>query len=131
LPWLLGVQLPDQLGLSALRIAVHGGTPGTFEAGKVGELSSPVPGSGPAGIKNNPIDYGDDPNNAAPLGGAGPRDPDRFDADADKQREYRQRFIPSGLAHEIYLDTWLRLASFEPGVPYPKRLFGWTKTATA
>jgi hypothetical protein len=50
-------------------------------------------------------------------------DPDRFDADVDKQREYRQRFIPSGLAHEIYLDTWLRMASFEPGVPYPKRLF--------
>jgi hypothetical protein len=100
-----------------------GGTPGTFEAGKIGDLSSLVPGSGPAGIKNNPVDYGDDPNNAAPLGGAGPRDPDRFDADVDKQREYRQRFIPSGLAHEIYLDTWLRLASFEPGVPYPKRLF--------
>jgi hypothetical protein len=50
-------------------------------------------------------------------------DPDRFDADVDKQREYRQRFIPSGLAHAIYLDTWLRMASFEPGVPYPKRLF--------
>lgn len=100
-----------------------GGIPGTLEAGKIGELSSLIPGSGPAGINNSPINYGDDPNNAAPLGGAGPRDPDRFDADVDNQREYRDRFIPSGLAHEIYLDTWLRLASFEPGVPFPRRLF--------
>lgn len=100
-----------------------GGIPGTFEAGRVGELSSLIPGSGPSGTRNSAINYGDDPNNAAPLGGAGPRDPDRFDADVDNQREYRERFIPSGLAHEIYLDTWLRLASFEPGVPFPKRLF--------
>ncbi|GAB3469142.1 hypothetical protein GCM10027321_38200 [Massilia terrae] len=100
-----------------------GGIPGTFEAGKIGSLSSLIPGSGPSGVSNSPIDYGDDPNNAAPLGGAGPRDPDRFDADVDSQREYRQRFIPSGLANEVFLDTYLRLASFEPGVPFPKRLF--------
>jgi len=100
-----------------------GGIPGTFEAGKVGALSSLIPGSGPAGVKNSPIDYGDDPNNAAPLGGAGPRDPDRFDADVDNQREYRQRFIPSGLAHEIYLDTYVRVASFEHGTPFPQRLY--------
>lgn len=104
-------------------IPFTGGIPGTFEAGKVGALSSLIPGSGPSGIKNSAINYGDDPNTAAPLGGAGPRDPDRFDADADNQREYRQRFIPSGLAHEIYLDAYLRLASFEPGVPFPQRLF--------
>jgi hypothetical protein len=100
-----------------------GGIPGTFEAGKIGALSSLIPGSGPAGIQNSPINYGDDPNTAAPLGGAGPRDPDRFDADVDSQREYRQRFIPSGLANEIYLDTYLRIASFEPGTPFPQRLF--------
>jgi hypothetical protein len=100
-----------------------GGVPGTFEAGKVGALSSLIPGSGPAGVKNGPIDYGDDPNNAAPLGGAGPRDPDRFDADVDSQREYRQRFIPSGLANEIFLDTYVRVASFEPGTPFPQRLY--------
>jgi hypothetical protein len=100
-----------------------GGIPGTFEAGKVGSLSSLIPGSGPSGTKNSPINYGDDPNTAAPLGGAGPRDPDRFEGDVESQREYRQRFIPSGLAHEIYLDTYLRLASFEPGVPFPQRLF--------
>jgi hypothetical protein len=106
-----------------------GGIPGTFEAGRIGALSSLIPGSGPSGVTNSPIDFGDDPNNAAPLDragaprGAGPRDPDRFDADIDNQREYRQRFIPSGLAHEIYLDTYLRLASFEPGTPFPRRLF--------
>jgi hypothetical protein len=100
-----------------------GGIPGTFESGRIGELSSLIPGSGPAGVKNNPINYGDDPNNAAPLGGAGPRDPDRFDAEVDKQREYRQRFIPSGLAREIYLDTYVRVKSFEPGRPFPQRLF--------
>ncbi|WP_229483409.1 hypothetical protein [Massilia horti] len=100
-----------------------GGIPGTYEAGKIGALSSLIPGSGPSGVKNNPINYGDNPNNAAPLGASGPRDPDKFDADVDNQREYRQRFIPSGLAHEIFLDTYMRLASFEPGVPFPQRLF--------
>jgi hypothetical protein len=100
-----------------------GGIPGTFEAGKIGALSSLIPGSGPAGVKNSAINYGDDPNTAAPLGGSGPRDPDKFDADADNQREYRQRFIPSGLANEILLDTYVRIASFEPGTPFPQRLY--------
>jgi hypothetical protein len=100
-----------------------GGIPGTYEAGNVGALSSIVPGSGPSGVKNNPLNYGDDPNTAAPLGASGPRDPDKFDADVANQREYRQRFIPSGLANEIFLDTYLRVASFEPGTPFPQRLF--------
>jgi hypothetical protein len=99
-----------------------GGIPGTFEAGNVGALSSIIPGSGPRGVNNNAMNYGDNPNTAALLGGPGPRDPDRFEGDVDKQREYRQRFIPSGLAHEIYLDTYVRLASFEPGTPFPQRL---------
>ncbi|SRR5713101_8776025 len=47
---------------------------------------------------------------------SGPRDPDKFDADDDSQREFRQRFIPSGLANEIFLDVYERLASFEPKV---------------
>ena len=34
----------------------------------------------------------------------------------DSQREFRQRFIPSGLAREIFLDVYERRASFEPGV---------------
>ncbi len=100
-----------------------GGIPGTFEAGQIGALSSLVPGSGPSGTKNSAINYGDDPNNAGVLRGAGPRDPDKFDGDADDQREFRMRFIPSGLANEIFLDVYQRLASFEPGVMGTKRLF--------
>ena len=55
---------------------------------------------------------------------SGPRDPDKFDADDDSQREFRQRFIPSGLANEIFLDVYERLASFEPNVTgFRQRLF--------
>jgi hypothetical protein len=100
-----------------------GGIPGTFEAGNIGARSSLIPGSGPSGVSNNAINYGDNPNNAGTLGASGPRDPDKFDAEVDRQREYRQRFIPSGLAHEIYLDAYVRLVSFEHGTPFPQRLF--------
>lgn len=100
-----------------------GGIPGTFEAGKVGALSSVIPGPGPAGPPNDAIHYGDNPNTKGVIQGSGPRDTDKFDADDESQREFRQRFIPSGLANEIYLDTYERLASFEPGVKFPKRLF--------
>jgi len=56
--------------------------------------------------------------------GSGPRDPDKFDAEIDSQREFRQRFIPSGLANEIFLDVYERLTSFEPGVTnFGQRLF--------
>jgi hypothetical protein len=92
-----------------------GGIPGTFELGDIGRISSLVPGSGPQGVRNNPVVYGDNPFL--------PRDPDKFDGDDDRQREFRNRFIPSGLANEIYLDVYERLASFEPGVEFPKRLF--------
>jgi hypothetical protein len=85
-----------------------GGVPTAFEQGKIGQLQSIVPGSGPSGVKNDPKVVGDNPNL--------PRDPDKFDADDDAQREFRQRTIPSGLAHEIYLDVYERVASFEPGV---------------
>ena len=100
-----------------------GGIPGTFEAGQIGALSSLIPGSGPAGIINDAIHYGDNPNTVGVGQASGPRDPDKFDADDDAQREFRQRFIPSGLANEIFLDVYERLASFEPGVPFPQRLF--------
>ena len=101
-----------------------GGIPGTFEAGQVGALQSIVPGSGPNGIKNDPVKYGDNPNTQGVLQASGPRDPDKFDADDDSQREFRQRFIPSGLANEIFLDVYERLASFEPGVSdFKQRLF--------
>jgi hypothetical protein len=101
-----------------------GGIPGTFEAGQVGALQSIVPGSGPHGIKNDPVLYGDNPNNKGVLQASGPRDPDKFDAEDDSQREFRQRFIPSGLANEIFLDVDERMASFEPGVSdFNTRLF--------
>jgi hypothetical protein len=34
----------------------------------------------------------------------------------DAHKETRLRFIPSGLANEVLLDAYLRLASFEPAV---------------
>jgi len=101
-----------------------GGLPGTFEAGQIGALSSLIPGSGPSGVKNDPIRYGDNPNNAGVIQASGPRDPDKFDADVDTQREFRQRFIPSGLAREIFLDVYQRVTSFEPAVhDFKQRLF--------
>ena len=94
-----------------------GGKPPSFEDGDVGKLSSIVPSAGPSGTPNSPLQYGDDPN--------APRDPDRFEGTetSDAQREFRERGVPSGLANEVYLDVYERLASFEPGTPYPKRLF--------
>lgn len=100
-----------------------GGIPGTFVKGLVGAVPSIIPGAGPSGTPNDAIHYGDDPNTKGVIQASGPRDPDKFDADNASQREFRQRFIPSGLANEIYLDTYERLASFEPGVKFPKRLF--------
>jgi len=101
-----------------------GGIHGTFEAGQIGALQSIVPGSGPAGVKNDPVRYGDNPNTKGVLQASGPRDPDKFDADVDSQREFRQRFIPSGLAKEVFLDVYERLISFEPTVTdFKKRLF--------
>ena len=101
-----------------------GGIPGTFEAGQIGALQSIVPGSGPSGVKNDPARYGDNPNTKGVLQASGPRDPDKFDAEDEAQREFRQRFIPSGLANEIFLDVYERVTSFEPGVTdFKKRLF--------
>ena len=101
-----------------------GGLPGTFEAGQVGKLQSIVPGSGPNGVKNDPVSYGDNPNNTGVIQASGPRDPDKFDADDDSQREFRQRFIPSGLANEIFLDVYERLVSFDFGIDdFNTRLF--------
>jgi hypothetical protein len=87
-----------------------GQAPDTFEDGEIGELQSIVPGPGPTGKPNKPQVFGDNPNL--------PRDPDKFDADTgfDSQREFRQRGVPSGLANEIYLDVYERLASFKPDV---------------
>src|SRR6266496_929703 len=56
--------------------------PDAFEDGEIGKLQSIVPGSGPAGVKNSPVTHGDNPNL--------PRDADKFDADIESQREFRQ-----------------------------------------
>jgi hypothetical protein len=92
-----------------------GGIPDSFQDGQVGGFDSVVPGPGPDGPPNSPVQFGDDPND--------PRDPDRNDATNPAQNETRLRFIPSGLANEVFLDTFERLASFEPSVAFPKRLF--------
>jgi hypothetical protein len=81
-----------------------------FQDGEIGKLQSIVPGAGPSGEENKPQEVGDNPSL--------PRDPDKFDADSgfDAQREFRERGVPSGLANEIYLDVYERIASFEPQV---------------
>ncbi len=80
----------------------------TFEDGEIGRKASIVPGDriGLNRDRQRTIMFGDDPNR--------PRDPDLFDADVDAQREFRQRFIPSGVANEVFLNVFQRLESFRP-----------------
>ncbi len=89
-----------------------GGVPGTFAAGlqynNLADLRSVIPGSGPAGVTNDKLVYGDDPND--------PRDPDRTEATNPAQREFRNRFIPSALDQEVLYSAFVRVASFQPGV---------------
>lgn len=96
-----------------------GGVPGAFEAGKLWAIQSNVPGSGPSGVQNSPLTYGDDPSN--------PRDPDRAAvskvSDPDRPTpgnpehlETRLRFIPSVLTDEVVQDVVSRVKSCEPGV---------------
>jgi hypothetical protein len=92
-----------------------GGVPGTFEGGVQYAFSSVVPGSGPAGVINLSPTLGDDPDD--------PRDPDRFEGENPDQVEFRNRFIPSGLANEILLDIFVRVESFMPGLGLPDRIF--------
>ena len=97
-----------------------GGVPGTFAAGiqydLFKDLRSLIPGSGPEGVLNNKLIYGDNPNN--------PRDPDRTDAENPAQKEFRNRFIPSALDQEVLLNAFLRVKSFRPEVTdVGRRLF--------
>jgi hypothetical protein len=81
----------------------------TFEEGLISAMQSIVPGNSPASNNRSPrlaVQFGDNPNL--------PRDADKFDAEVDSQREFRQRFVPSGIAREAFLNTFQRLASFEP-----------------
>jgi hypothetical protein len=81
----------------------------TFQDGEISRRQSIVPGNEPGDNNRNRRDavaFGDNPDR--------PRDPDLFDADDDTQREFRQRFVPSGVAREVFLNAFERLASFEP-----------------
>ncbi len=95
-----------------------GGVPGTFAAGLqynnyIPNLHSVIPGSGPAGVVNDKLLYGDNPDN--------PRDPDRGLVSEEgpgnpAHLEFRNRFIPSGLDQEVLFNAFVRVASFRPDV---------------
>ena len=85
-----------------------GGVPGTFAAGLQYNVLSLIPGSGPSGVSNNKLVYGDNPDD--------PRDPDRTEAGNPARRESRNRFIPTGLTEEILLNVFVRVTSFQPNV---------------
>ena len=88
-----------------------GGVPGTFGSGLQYNVSSLIPGSGPEGIANDKLLYGDNPDD--------PRDPDRAEATNPAQRHVRNRFIPSALDQEVLLTAFMRVASFRPDVTNP------------
>ena len=94
-----------------------GGVPGTFAArlqyNNLADLRSVIPGSGPAGVTNDKLIYGDNPDD--------PRDPDRGLVDDSgvpnpAHLEFRNRFIPSGLDQEILFNAFVRVKSFRPDV---------------
>jgi hypothetical protein len=98
----------------------------TYQNGEIGRVASIVPGDGPGEnqVKKNAVAFGDNPDR--------PRDPDLFDSAVDSQREFRQRFVPSGIAREIFLNVFERLASFKPGEHnLTQRLFAGYKAAIA
>src|SRR5262249_51933689 len=113
-----------------------GGFANEFAQGRLGFLSSIVPGSGPSGT--GPTGPGPTGGNDPRVAGANPNDPpdpdrildtsldspDRPMVQNDDHKEKRLRFIPSGLANEILLDAYVRVASFEKDVKDLKqRLF--------
>ncbi|MGH8864976.1 MAG: hypothetical protein ACREVZ_10105 [Burkholderiales bacterium] len=93
-------------------IIFSGGVPGTYAAGlqyeNLRDLRTVIPGSGPRGITNDKIAYGDNPDD--------PRDPDRATATDPRQREFRLRFVPSAVDLEILYDVFVRVKSFRPKV---------------
>jgi hypothetical protein len=81
-----------------------------YRDGEISARQSIVPGNEPGDNNRNrrsAVAFGDNPDR--------PRDPDLFDATVDSQREFRERFVPSGIAREAYLNAFERVASFEPG----------------
>lgn len=99
----------------------------TYRDGEISARQSIVPGDSPTSNNRSPrlaVQFGDNPDL--------PRDPDKFDADVDSQREFRQRFVPSGIANEALLNAFERLASFEPDEhDLQKRLLDGYKAAVA
>lgn len=96
-----------------------GGVPGTFAAGLQYNLQSVIPGSGPSGISNDKLVYGDNPDNPrdADRGEvSNVKDPDRPTPPNPAHLEVRNRFIPSGLTDEVIQDVFSRVKSFEPSV---------------
>lgn len=93
-------------------IIFSGGVPGTYAAGlqydNLRDLRTVIPGSGPRGITNDKIAYGDNPDD--------PRDPDRTEATDPAQRELRLRFVPSAVDLEVLYDVFVRVKSFRPEV---------------
>ncbi len=89
-----------------------GGVPGTYAAGlqynNLRDLRTVIPGSGPRGVTNDKIAYGDNPND--------PRDPDRTEATNPAQAEKRLRIVPSAVDLEVLYDVFLRSKSFRPDV---------------
>ena len=111
----------------AYELPFTGGADQQYERGQISFRQSIVPGNEPGDNNRSvrlAVNFGDNPHH--------PRDPDRFDAEDDSQREFRQRFVPSGIAHEAFLNAFERLASFEPGVTDPtQRLLDGYKAAVA
>jgi hypothetical protein len=67
----------------------------TYQDGEISARQSIVPGDSPASNNRSPalaVKFGDNPDL--------PRDPDKFDAEVESQREFRERFVPSGIANE-------------------------------
>jgi hypothetical protein len=80
-----------------------------YRDGEISARQSIVPGNEPGDDNRNrrlAVEFGDNPDR--------PRDPDLFDAAVDSQREFRERFVPSGIAREAFLNAFERPASFEP-----------------
>lgn len=99
----------------------------TYRDGEISARQSIVPGNSPGSNNRSPrlaVMFGDNPDL--------PRDPDKFDADVESQREFRERFVPSGIANEALLNAFERLASFEPDEHnLQKRLLDGYKAAVA
>jgi hypothetical protein len=99
----------------------------TYQDGEISARQSIVPGDSPASNNRSPalaVKFGDNPDL--------PRDPDKFDAEVESQREFRERFVPSGIANEAMLNAFERLASFEPDEhDLTKRLLDGYKAAVA